>query len=93
MFFSFIQDKICVWSSAGYISFKNEILQKQMEKGEAFRNYLQLLTLMERNIIPNEQQFECPICYMEIEEEEGVLLRECLHSFCRLDGFHITQSL
>ena len=83
MFFSFIKDKICVWSSTGYIPFKSERLQKQMEKGDAFRNYVQLLTLMERNLIPNEEQFECPICLTDIEEEKGVLLRECLHSFCR----------
>ena len=35
------------------------------------------------DIIPNAEQFECIICYLDIEPGDGVVLRECLHTFCK----------
>ena len=35
------------------------------------------------DIIPNSETFECLICFLEIEPGDGVVLRECLHTFCR----------
>ena len=67
----------------GYISFKSEKLRKESRKGEAYRNFMQALMMMDRNIIPNVEPFECPICYGDIDIGEGVTLRECLHNFCK----------
>ena len=35
------------------------------------------------DIIPNAENFECTICYLDIEPGDGVMLRECLHTFCK----------
>lgn len=47
-------------------------------------NYLQLLQMEESmGIVPNCEEFECTICFTAVVEKEGVMLRNCLHSFCR----------
>ena len=35
------------------------------------------------DVIPNVDRFECVVCFLEIEPGDGVVLRECLHTFCR----------
>jgi len=35
-------------------------------------------------IIPNAENFECVICFLDTEPGDGVVLRECLHTFCRI---------
>ena len=35
------------------------------------------------DIIPNAENFECTICYLDVEPGDGVVLRECLHTFCK----------
>ena len=37
-------------------------------------------------LIANQEEIECPICFDNIAAEEGVVLRECLHSFCKYVG-------
>lgn len=47
-------------------------------------NYAKLLELEESTgVIPNFQVFECSICFTTVAEREGVVLRNCLHTFCR----------
>merc|ERR1719193_1649196 len=36
------------------------------------------------DVIPNAETFECVVCFLDIEPGDGVVLRECLHTFCRL---------
>ena len=50
------------------------------EKDNILNNYKKLDDL---DIIPNAEQFECIICYLDIEPGDGVVLRECLHTFCK----------
>ncbi|XP_068206014.1 uro-adherence factor A-like isoform X2 [Palaemon carinicauda] len=33
--------------------------------------------------VPNQEPFECRVCFMDIETGEGAVLRDCLHTFCR----------
>ena len=35
------------------------------------------------DVIPNAEAFECLVCFLDIEPGDGVVLRECLHTFCR----------
>ncbi|XP_073399324.1 ranBP-type and C3HC4-type zinc finger-containing protein 1-like [Dendrobates tinctorius] len=56
--------------------------KKALEK-ERQQNFLHLLQLDNEVLIPNQELIECRICYMEVPAGVGVLLRECLHSFCR----------
>lgn len=47
--------------------------------------YEELLTLEEGdfNLVENLDDFECPICFVTYEKGEGVMLRDCLHVFCK----------
>ncbi|XP_077127545.1 ranBP-type and C3HC4-type zinc finger-containing protein 1-like isoform X1 [Ranitomeya variabilis] len=56
--------------------------KKALEK-ERQQNFQHLLQLDNEVLIPNQELIECRICYMEVPAGVGVLLRECLHSFCR----------
>lgn len=53
----------------------------QMEERE--RNYMNLLATDEQDLIMNVEEVDCPVCYSALPPGEGVVLRECLHVFCR----------
>ncbi|XP_074434196.1 sharpin isoform X1 [Larus michahellis] len=60
------------------------ILQYQQAlEAERLKNFQQLLELEEEVLVPNREALECRICYQRVAPGEGVLLRECLHNFCR----------
>ncbi|XP_053323508.1 ranBP-type and C3HC4-type zinc finger-containing protein 1-like isoform X2 [Spea bombifrons] len=56
--------------------------EKVLEE-ERRQNFLHLLQLDSEVLIPNQEAIECRICFTETPAGDGVLLRECLHSFCR----------
>ncbi|XP_057334132.1 uncharacterized protein MAL13P1.304-like isoform X3 [Microplitis mediator] len=45
--------------------------------------YTQLMMLENCEIVLNVEPIECPICFVVYDPLEGVVLRDCLHSFCR----------
>ncbi|KAG5675163.1 hypothetical protein PVAND_005089 [Polypedilum vanderplanki] len=47
-------------------------------------HYQELMNLEVSDVVPNTSKFECSICFMEIESKQGVCLRDCLHSFCKI---------
>lgn len=49
----------------------------------ANRNYQQLLGLDDDLVVTNSEDFVCPICFDDVEVGDGIVLRECLHVFCR----------
>ncbi|XP_043288695.1 uncharacterized protein [Venturia canescens] len=49
----------------------------RMERYEA------LISLENCDVIPNSEPIECPICFVTYGPQEGVILRDCLHMFCR----------
>ncbi|KAM8757288.1 ranBP-type and C3HC4-type zinc finger-containing protein 1 [Acanthopagrus schlegelii] len=55
----------------------------QAQQEERQRNYLHLLATEEQNLIPNADETDCPICFSHLQPGEGIVLRECLHTFCR----------
>lgn len=55
----------------------------QALEAERLRNFQQLLQLEEEVLVPNREALECRICYQQVPPGQGVLLRECLHNFCR----------
>ncbi|XP_068789715.1 sharpin isoform X2 [Struthio camelus] len=60
------------------------ILQYQQAlEAERLKNFQQLLQMDEEVLVPNQEVLECRICYQLVAPGEGVLLRECLHNFCR----------
>ncbi|XP_043394851.1 sharpin isoform X1 [Chelonia mydas] len=50
---------------------------------ERLQNFQQLLQLEEEVLVPSQEAMECRICYLPVAPGDGVLLRECLHNFCR----------
>ncbi|XP_044309189.1 sharpin, partial [Varanus komodoensis] len=60
------------------------VLQYQKAQEQArLQNFQQLRQLDQEALVPNREDMECRICYLDVEPGKGVLLRECLHSFCR----------
>ncbi|XP_019636889.1 PREDICTED: ranBP-type and C3HC4-type zinc finger-containing protein 1-like [Branchiostoma belcheri] len=55
--------------------------QAELRRREA--NLQELLMAEQQFLVPNTLEFECAICFMDVEPGEGVVLRDCLHSFCR----------
>lgn len=47
------------------------------------KHYTELLSLDTTDVVPNSEPFECTVCFMEIGAKDGVVLRDCLHVFCR----------
>lgn len=56
-------------------------------------HYQELVNLDLSNIAPNLEMFQCSICFLEIGPKAGAVLRDCLHTFCKLClGSHIKYS-
>lgn len=53
--------------------------------GAAFASstYNELLNLDNCSLVPNTGPFECAVCFDDIAVAAGVVLRDCLHQFCR----------
>lgn len=55
--------------------------QRRQQQQEG--NYLQHVQLEQRSLVLNTEPAECPVCYSVLAPGEAVVLRECLHAFCR----------
>ncbi|KAL1458370.1 hypothetical protein WDU94_008527 [Cyamophila willieti] len=74
---------------------KIEAQKVEAQKIEAQKkaNYNELVLLERAEIVVNTETFECPICFGDCVPPDGVVLRECLHSFCKQClGHHIEHS-
>ncbi|XP_072007147.1 ranBP-type and C3HC4-type zinc finger-containing protein 1-like isoform X2 [Engystomops pustulosus] len=56
---------------------------KKAQEMERQQNFLHLMQMDNEVLIPNQEPIECQICFTDVPAGDGVLLRECLHSFCR----------
>ncbi|XP_033753997.1 ranBP-type and C3HC4-type zinc finger-containing protein 1-like [Pecten maximus] len=61
--------------------YENQRRQKQLARRQ--ENFERLLAVEEQHLVDNTEEFDCPICFDTIQPGEGLVLRECLHSFCR----------
>ncbi|GIY40289.1 hypothetical protein CEXT_202222 [Caerostris extrusa] len=46
-------------------------------------NYDALVALDDADLVLNMKPFVCPICFLDVKTNEGVILQDCLHGFCR----------
>ncbi|XP_031627037.1 uncharacterized protein LOC116343233 [Contarinia nasturtii] len=54
------------------------------KKSEPITQYIELLSLDDSmDLTTNTSVFECPVCFVDYEPFEGVILRNCLHTFCK----------
>ncbi|XP_075907272.1 ranBP-type and C3HC4-type zinc finger-containing protein 1 isoform X2 [Nelusetta ayraudi] len=56
---------------------------QQAKEEERRRNFARLVMMDSQALLPNPEPVECRICYMDLQPGDGVILRECLHCFCR----------
>ena len=47
------------------------------------KTYRELIQLDDFNYVANSEPFDCSICFMRIEKGDGIVLRDCLHTFCK----------
>ncbi|KAL4712823.1 hypothetical protein ACJJTC_011893 [Scirpophaga incertulas] len=62
---------------------RSNIQRKPDEIASGSNVYTELVKLESQASVPNTEPFECDICMEECAKGEGVVLRECVHSFCR----------
>ena len=62
---------------------QNEAKEREVKERE--ENLKRLMNAADLDLVPNDEAFECPICFCDVEPGEGVRLRECLHQFCKSD--------
>ena len=43
-------------------------------------------------LMHNDEEFDCPVCYMPIEVGEGVKLRKCFHNICKYAAYMYTAN-
>ncbi|XP_018611182.1 ranBP-type and C3HC4-type zinc finger-containing protein 1 [Scleropages formosus] len=55
----------------------------QALEDERQKNFRNLIETDEHNLVPNQEEMECPVCYSSVPPGDGVTLRECLHNFCK----------
>ncbi|XP_035825201.1 ranBP-type and C3HC4-type zinc finger-containing protein 1 isoform X1 [Aplysia californica] len=60
-----------------------ERLTREARQMQLVANYQSHLALDELDLVPNPEPFLCPICFDDFGEGEGILLRDCLHVFCK----------
>ncbi|XP_054479242.1 ranBP-type and C3HC4-type zinc finger-containing protein 1 [Anoplopoma fimbria] len=56
---------------------------QQAREAERRENFARLVMIDGQDLLPNPEPVDCRICYVDLKPGEGVLLRECLHCFCR----------
>lgn len=57
---------------------------QEVAKVEPITQYIELLSLDDSmDLTKNVETFECTVCLVEYQPLEGVMLRECLHTFCK----------
>ncbi|XP_053723963.1 ranBP-type and C3HC4-type zinc finger-containing protein 1 [Synchiropus splendidus] len=59
------------------------LMYEEFQMEERHRNYMNLLATDEQDLIPSTEEVNCPVCFSDLAPGEGVVLRECLHTFCR----------
>ncbi|XP_047116877.1 uncharacterized protein LOC124797853 isoform X1 [Schistocerca piceifrons] len=57
--------------------------EKDVEKQKQNHHYQELLNLDNTDLVPNTEAFDCSVCLVTYNAGDGVILRECLHVFCR----------
>ncbi|KAJ8686573.1 hypothetical protein QAD02_022367 [Eretmocerus hayati] len=60
-----------------------EVQENPLSQEEKLQRYEELISLENCDVISTTEPFECPVCFMIYGPDEGIILRDCLHTFCR----------
>ncbi|KAJ8729294.1 hypothetical protein PYW08_000875 [Mythimna loreyi] len=58
----------------------NNTINQEQKTGDV---YTELVQLEQQALVPNAEKFECGVCMEEYPPGQGVVLRECVHIFCK----------
>lgn len=60
-------------------------IREREHQGEAVKHDTlpALLDAEDRDLIENFEAFECAVCFGEVEIGQGIILKNCLHKFCK----------
>lgn len=73
-----LNDRSLLSSSSSSKASTSKVQQSSNQQG-----YKDLIKLDDLDLVTNKAKFECSICLNEVAPEGGVVLKECLHSFCK----------
>ncbi|GFS81130.1 ranBP-type and C3HC4-type zinc finger-containing protein 1 [Nephila pilipes] len=62
---------------------KSEYHKAWEEEYNKKADYRTLLALDDVDLVANMEPFECPVCFLDVDVNEGIVLQDCLHNFCR----------
>lgn len=65
------------------VKFERNGLVMPEDDTDVTNHYMELVNLDSADVIANVEDFECPICFGNFKQYEGVVLRDCLHTFCK----------
>ncbi|XP_046676414.1 uncharacterized protein LOC124364747 isoform X3 [Homalodisca vitripennis] len=68
-----------------------DVQAEQTAAEDKLKNYQQLMVLENADLITTTEPFECCVCLVECAAQDGVVLRDCLHTFCRACLAHTVQ--
>ncbi|GFY60078.1 ranBP-type and C3HC4-type zinc finger-containing protein 1 [Trichonephila inaurata madagascariensis] len=74
------QDKLKNTNKKKTKSYYHKAWEEEYNKKSDYRT---LLALDDVDLVANMEPFECPVCFLDVEINEGIVLQECLHNFCR----------
>lgn len=74
--------QIPIYFSEQTSSLQNKAREQKSDAKNAGDVYSELVQLEQRALILNTETFECDICMEEYSTGKGVVLRECVHTFC-----------
>lgn len=57
--------------------------QRKPTEEEKTKEFLELMVREDCKLMPNLEKITCAICFDECAQADGVILRDCLHTFCR----------
>lgn len=53
---------------------------------DSSKTFPQMVELLENQaVVISPENTECPICFSDVPKGEGIMLKECLHTFCRFE--------
>ncbi|XP_071495309.1 ranBP-type and C3HC4-type zinc finger-containing protein 1-like [Diadema antillarum] len=62
---------------------REEEAHSKVGRSQKLLNYQEHLNMEGKDLVPNREPFECLICCVDVAEGDGVVLRECVHTFCK----------
>lgn len=91
-----VENSVEIGAQAVQSSVYTGTIKKQLPIAKSTPSCNELVVNSAKNVVTNNEEFVCSICEMFIEIGNGIVLKECFHTFCRLcivDSIEHTASM